>query len=285
MSRTTPSNEVILDIQHMVKKFPLEGGKELIAVNDVSLQLYKGESLAIVGESGSGKSTLVKCLVRLHRPTSGAAIYDGTDLMQLGGEALRQSRRHIQMVFQDPNTAFNPKMKIKDIICEPLYNFDLIKSSEAADKAKEMLRLVELPEDIVDRFPANMSGGQRQRIGIARALVLKPEILVCDEATSALDVSVQKKIVDLLLSIQRKTQLSIIFICHDLALVYQMCHRAAVMYQGSVVEVLPAGKLREAKHPYTRKLLSSIFPLRGKKRIEPSTTAPEAAGPVEIPAS
>ena len=115
--------------------------------------------------------------------------------------------------------------------------------------------------------------------------MLKPEILVCDEATSALDVSVQKKIVDLLLSIQRKTQLSIIFICHDLALVYQMCHRAAVMYQGSVVEVLPAGKLREAKHPYTQKLLSSIFPLRGKKRIEPSTTAPEADGPVEIPVS
>ena len=285
MEHTKPSQEVVLDIQHMVKKFDLGGGKVLTAVNDVSLQLHKGESLAIVGESGSGKSTLVKCLVRLHRPTSGAAIYDGTDLMKLGGEPLRQSRRHIQMVFQDPNTAFNPKMRIKDIICEPLYNFDLIKSSEAEAKAKEMLRMVELPEDIVDRYPANMSGGQRQRIGIARALVLKPEILVCDEATSALDVSVQKKIVDLLLSIQRKTQLSIIFICHDLALVYQMCHRAAVMYQGSVVEVLPAGKLREAKHPYTQKLLSSIFPLRGKKRIEPSTTAPEADGPVEIPVS
>ena len=285
MEHTKPSQEVVLDIQHMVKNFDLGGGKVLTAVNDVSLQLHKGESLAIVGESGSGKSTLVKCLVRLHRPTSGAALYDGTDLMKLGGEPLRQSRRHIQMVFQDPNTAFNPKMRIKDIICEPLYNFDLIKSSEAEAKAKEMLRMVELPEDIVDRFPANMSGGQRQRIGIARALVLKPEILVCDEATSALDVSVQKKIVDLLLSIQRKTQLSIIFICHDLALVYQMCHRAAVMYQGSVVEVLPAGKLREAKHPYTQKLLSSIFPLRGKKRIEPSTTAPEADGPVEIPVS
>ena len=285
MEHTKPSQEVVLDIQHMVKNFDLGGGKVLTAVNDVSLQLHKGESLAIVDESGSGKSTLVKCLVRLHRPTSGAAIYDGTDLMKLGGEPLRQSRRHIQMVFQDPNTAFNPKMRIKDIICEPLYNFDLIKSSEAEAKAKEMLRMVELPEDIVDRFPANMSGGQRQRIGIARALVLKPEILVCDEATSALDVSVQKKIVDLLLSIQRKTQLSIIFICHDLALVYQMCHRAAVMYQGSVVEVLPAGKLREAKHPYTQKLLSSIFPLRGKKRIEPSTTAPEADGPVEIPVS
>lgn len=282
MSRTTPSNEVILDIQHMVKKFPLEGGKELIAVNDVSLQLYKGESLAIVGESGSGKSTIVKCLVRLHRPTSGAAIYDGTDLMQLGGEALRQSRRHIQMVFQDPNTAFNPKMKIKDIICEPLYNFDLIKSSEAADKAKEMLRLVELPEDIVDRFPANMSGGQRQRIGIARALVLKPEILVCDEATSALDVSVQKKIVDLLLSIQQKKRISIIFICHDLGLVYQMCHRAAVMYRGSIVETLPANKLREAQHPYTQALLHSIFPLRGKKRYK--DMAENAPATMETPA-
>ena len=282
MSRTTPSNEVILDIQHMVKKFPLEGGKEIIAVNDVSLQLYKGESLAIVGESGSGKSTLVKCLVRLHRPTSGAAIYDGTDLMQLGGEALRQSRRHIQMVFQDPNTAFNPKMKIKDIICEPLYNFDLIKSSEAADKAKEMLRLVELPEDIVDRFPANMSGGQRQRIGIARALVLNPEILVCDEATSALDVSVQKKIVDLLLSIQQKKRISIIFICHDLGLVYQMCHRAAVMYRGSIVETLPANKLREAQHPYTQALLHSIFPLRGKKRYK--DMAENAPATMETPA-
>ncbi|MGP1366780.1 MAG: ABC transporter ATP-binding protein [Schwartzia sp. (in: firmicutes)] len=281
---TVPSNEVVLDIQHMVKTFDLGGGKTLTAVNDISLQLYKGESLAIVGESGSGKSTLVKCLVRLHRPTSGAAIYGGTDLMKLGGEELRQSRRHIQMVFQDPNTAFNPKMRIKDIICEPLYNFDLIKASEAEAKAKEMLRLVELPEDIVDRYPANMSGGQRQRIGIARALVLSPDILVCDEATSALDVSVQKKIVDLLLSIQKKTQLSIIFICHDLALVYQMCHRAAVMYRGNVVEVLPAGKLREAKHPYTQKLLSSIFPLRGKKRMAPASTG-EAEIPAEMPAS
>ncbi|MGP1471266.1 MAG: ABC transporter ATP-binding protein [Schwartzia sp. (in: firmicutes)] len=281
---TVPSNEVVLDIQHMVKTFDLGGGKTLTAVNDISLQLYKGESLAIVGESGSGKSTLVKCLVRLHRPTSGAAIYGGTDLMKLGGEELRQSRRHIQMVFQDPNTAFNPKMRIKDIICEPLYNFDLIKASEAEAKAKEMLRLVELPEDIVDRYPANMSGGQRQRIGIARALVLNPEVLVCDEATSALDVSVQKKIVDLLLSIQKKTQLSIIFICHDLALVYQMCHRAAVMYRGNVVEVLPAGKLREAKHPYTQKLLSSIFPLRGKKRMAPASTG-EAEIPAEMPAS
>ena len=304
MEHTKPSQEVVLDIQHMVKKFDLGGGKVLTAVNDVSLQLHKGESLAIVGESGSGKSTLVKCLVRLHRPTCGCGkstlvrtlmqlhqpsdgqiFFKDKEITSLRGEDARNMRRSIQMVFQDPNTAFNPKMRIKDIICEPLYNFDLIKCSEAEAKAKEMLRLVELPEDIVDRYPANMSGGQRQRIGIARALVLKPEILVCDEATSALDVSVQKKIVDLLLSIQRKTQLSIIFICHDLALLYQMCHRAAVMYQGSVVEVLPAGKLREAKHPYTRKLLSSIFPLRGKKRIEPSTTAPEAAGPVEIPAS
>ena len=282
---TASERETILRIEHITKRFPLEDGKVLTACNDVTFPVYRGEILGIVGESGCGKSTLVRTLMQLHQPSDGQIFFKDKEITSLRGEDARNMRRSIQMVFQDPNTAFNPKMRIKDIICEPLYNFDLIKYSEAEAKAKEMLRLVELPEDIVDRYPANMSGGQRQRIGIARALVLKPEILVCDEATSALDVSVQKKIVDLLLSIQRKTQLSIIFICHDLALVYQMCHRAAVMYQGSVVEVLPAGKLREAKHPYTRKLLSSIFPLRGKKRIEPSTTAPEAAGPVEIPAS
>lgn len=283
MNDMQPSQEVLLDIQHIVKKFPLDEDRVLTAVNDVSLKLYKGEALAIVGESGCGKSTLVKCIVRLHRPTSGAVIYDGTDLMQLGGEPLRQSRRHVQMVFQDPATAFNPKMKIKDIICEPLYNFDLIKSSEVEAKAKEMLRLVELPEDVLDRYPANMSGGQRQRVGIARALVLNPEILVCDEATSALDVSVQKKIVDLLLSIQRKTQLSIIFICHDLALVYEMCHRAAVMYLGNIVEVLPVSKLQAPAHPYTKALLRAVFPLREKGEHKVEVLSGDIPSPVDLP--
>ena len=275
--------EVVLDIRHITKQFPVDGGKTLTAVNDVSLKLYKGETLAVVGESGCGKSTLVKVIMRLHDATRGSVLYGGKDLMTLGGEELRQNRKHIQMVFQDPTTAFNPKMKIKDIICEPLYNFDMIAKSDAEAKAREMLRLVELPEDIVDRFPANMSGGQRQRIGIARALAVNPDILVCDEATSALDVSVQKKIVDLLLSIQRKTNLSIIFICHDLALVYQMCHRAAVMYLGNVVEVLPAGHLKQARHPYTQALLRSVFPLRPKGGHAVETLEGEIPSPLDLP--
>lgn len=283
MTSTKLGKDYVLNIQHVVKKFPVGEGKVLTACNDVSLKLYRGESLAIVGESGCGKSTLAKCIMRLHDVTSGSIFYGDQDITKLKGEELRQMRKHIQMVFQDPNTAFDPKMKIKDIICEPLYNFDMIKPSEAEEKAKEMLRLVELPEDIVDRYPANMSGGQRQRIGIARALVLNPDVLVCDEATSALDVSVQKKIVDLLLSIQKKTNLSIIFICHDLALVYQMCNRAAVMYLGNVVEVLPAGKLKEAKHPYTQALLRSVFPLREKGTHTVQTLEGEIPSPVNLP--
>ena len=194
-------------------------------------------------------------------------------------------RRNIQMVFQDPNTAFNPKMKIKDIICEPLRNFGLLKGS-ARDKAAELLRLVDLPEDFADRYPANMSGGQRQRVGIARALALEPAILVCDEATSALDVSVQEKIVELLIRIQKERDLTILFICHDLALVSMLCTRVVVMYFGKVVEELDGKDLAHAKHPYTQKLLKSVFSLlpKGKApRIDLSDDVPspedqEAAG-------
>lgn len=277
------SHQIILEMKDITKKFQVGENLFLTACNHVSLELYKGETLAVVGESGCGKSTLVKILMHLYSATSGTAIYNGKDILQFKGEELRQNRKHLQMVFQDPNTAFNPKRKIKDIICEPMVNFNLIKKNEIDDKAKEMLRLVELPEDIIDRYPSEMSGGQRQRIGIARALVLNPDILICDEATSALDVSVQKKIVDLLLSIQKKTNLSIIFICHDLALVYQMCHRAAVMYLGNIVEVLPAGKLREALHPYTQALVRSVFPLKTKGTHQMETLAGEIPSPLNMP--
>ncbi|QDR82568.1 ABC transporter ATP-binding protein [Sporomusa termitida] len=275
--------EAILTIEHIVKRFPAAGGRMLTACNDVSLSLYRGETLGVVGESGCGKSTLVKLIMQLYAPTSGAICYRGEDLTRLKGERMRQSRRHVQMVFQDPAQAFNPKMKIKDILCEPLRNFKLIKDSEAGEKAEALLRMVELPEQFADRYPGNMSGGQRQRVGIARALALGPDILVCDEATSALDVSVQKKIVELLVRIQQEKNLSMIFICHDLALISQISHRIAVMYLGNIVEVLAGSELNKAQHPYTKALLQSVFPVKKKGGTAVRTLAGEIPSPLDLP--
>lgn len=275
--------EKILEISHIVKQFPVPDGRKLTACDDVSLTLYKGETLGIVGESGCGKSTLVKTLMQLYPPTDGAIYHRGVDITKLKGETARQNRRHIQMVFQDPMQAFNPKMKIKDIICEPLYNFGLIKRNQIENKAKEYLRLVELPEEFANRYPGNMSGGQRQRTAIARALVLEPEILVCDEATSALDVSVQERVVKLLIKLQQEKQLSIIFICHDLALVSQLCHRIVVMYLGNVVEVLSGAVLEQAKHPYTKALLKAVFPVVHREEVKLQLLKGEVPSPLDLP--
>lgn len=275
--------EKILEITKVAKQFPVADGRMLTACDDVSLSLYRGETLGIVGESGCGKSTLVKLIMQLYPPTRGAIYYRGEEITKLTGERLRQSRRHIQMVFQDPAQAFNPKMKIKDIICEPLHNFNLIKKRDTVQKAGELLQLVELPAEFADRYPGNMSGGQRQRIGIARALALMPEIIVCDEATSALDVSVQKKIVELLVRIQQEKQLSMVFICHDLALVSQISHRIAVMYLGNIVEVLEGSALKEAKHPYTKALLQAVFPVKSKGTAEIRLLEGEIPSPLDLP--
>ena len=166
--------------------------------------MRKGETVGIVGESGCGKTTILKAIMNMQAPTSGKIIFHGEDITTLTGEAKRQNYRHIQMVFQDPTAAFNPKMRIKDIICEPLINFDLISKSEVESKARELLEQVDLPGDFVNRYPHNMSGGQRQRVAIARALALEPEVIACDEATSALDVSVQDTIIKLLVKLQRE---------------------------------------------------------------------------------
>lgn len=275
--------ETILAIEHVVKRFPVAGGRMLTACDDVSLTLYQGETLGVVGESGCGKSTLVKLIMQLHHTTNGAIRYRGEDLTLLRGERMRQSRRHIQMVFQDPAQAFNPKMKIKDILCEPLRNFNLIKGGDVKNRAKELLRMVELPEEFADRYPGSMSGGQRQRIGIARALALGPDILVCDEATSALDVSVQKKIIELLVRIQREKNVSMIFICHDLALVSQISHRIAVMYLGNIVELLKGSDLQEAKHPYTKALLQAVFPITKTRSAVVRPLEGEIPSPLDLP--
>ena len=242
--------ELILEARHVTKKYPASHGRTLVANNDVSLNFYRGQTLGVVGESGCGKSTFMRMAVSLEEPTEGEILYRGEDVSHLKGEALRQHRQKIQMVFQDPAAAFNPKMRIMDIICEPLLNFRRIKRSEREAKARELLEMVELPGDFALRYPHNMSGGQRQRVGIARALALEPEIIVCDEATSALDVSVQRTVVELLVRLQREKHIAYGFICHDMALVQSLAHQVAVMYLGNIVELLPGEKVNSRSlHP------------------------------------
>lgn len=276
---------VILQIKNLTKKFAAEGGKMLTACDNVTINAYAGQTLGIIGESGCGKSTLVRTILQIHPASGGEVIFDGQDILKLRGEAARQNRRKIQMVFQDPAAAFNPKMKVKEIVCEPLLNFGLIKRSEVDDKAAELLRMVELPEDFKDRYPHNMSGGQRQRLGIARALSLEPKIVVCDEATSALDVSVQEKICELLVRLQKEKGITYLFICHDLGLVDLMCHQIAVMYLGNIVEYIGYGRRisTEGMHPYTKALMKSVFKVDFKpgEKIEPLES--EIPSPLDLP--
>lgn len=276
---------VILQIKNLTKKFAAEGGKMLTACDNVTLNAYAGQTLGIIGESGCGKSTLVRTILQIHPASGGEVIFDGQDILKLRGEAARQNRRKIQMVFQDPAAAFNPKMKVKEIVCEPLLNFGLIKKSEVDAKAAELLRMVELPEDFKDRYPHNMSGGQRQRLGIARALSLEPKIVVCDEATSALDVSVQEKICELLVRLQKEKGITYLFICHDLGLVDLMCHQIAVMYLGNIVEYIGYGRRisTESMHPYTKALMKSVFKVDFKpgEKIEPLES--EIPSPLDLP--
>lgn len=257
------TKNTVLEIDNVVKEFPTGKNGKLTACNKVSLCFEKGKTLGIIGESGCGKSTLMKIIMQLEEPTSGQVLYHGEDITKLKGEKLRQHRRNVQMVFQDPSTAFNPKMKVKDIICEPLLNFGLIKKSQKEEVAKEYLEMVELTAEFMHRYPHNMSGGQRQRIGIARALVLNPELLILDESTSALDVSIQKNIIDLINKIQKERNLTIGFVCHDIALVTETSHTVAVMYLGNIVEILPGHKLSKlAMHPYTKALMTAVFDLK-----------------------
>lgn len=276
-------SEVVMRVDHVTKKFPVSGGKFLTACDDISLDVRRGETVAIVGESGCGKTTLLKSIMNMQLPTSGAIFFRGEDITKLRGESKRQNYRHIQMVFQDPTTAFDPKMKIRDIVCEPLLNFDLISRSGVDSKARELLSQVELPEDFVDRYPHNMSGGQRQRVAIARALSLEPEIIACDEATSALDVSVQDTIIRLLVKLQREKGITYIFVCHDLALVSMFAHRIAVMYLGNMMEQLDGDKLEQARHPYTRALLRAVFSTDQKKNEYIGFLPGDIPSPLDIP--
>lgn len=276
---------VVLEIKNLTKKFEVDGGRFLTACDNISLKAYAGQTLGIIGESGCGKSTLARTVLQIHPATGGEVIFEGQDILKLRGEAARQNRRKIQMVFQDPAAAFNPKMKVKEIVTEPLLNFGLIKKSEVDAKAAELLQMVELPVEFMDRYPHNMSGGQRQRLGIARALSLEPKVVVCDEATSALDVSVQEKICELLVRLQKEKGITYLFICHDIGLVDLMCHQVAVMYLGNIVEYIGYGRRisTEGMHPYTKALMKSVFKVDFKpgEKIEPLES--EIPSPLDLP--
>lgn len=263
--------DLILEAKHVTRRFPAPGGRKLTACNDVSLHFYRGRTLGLTGESGCGKSTFLRLLVRLDAPTEGEILFHGMDLTKLRGEELRQTRQQIQMVFQDPGGSFNPKMKIRDIICEPLLNFGRIRPSEKDAAARKYLEAVDLPADFADRFPHSLSGGEQQRAAIARAIALEPEIIVMDEATSALDVSVQKTIIELICKLQREKNVSIGFVSHDLGLLQSFAHQIAVMYLGSIVEILPGTDVKKARHPYTQALLDAVFDIKMDfaKKIQP----------------
>lgn len=275
--------DMILEAKHVTRRFPASGGRELTACQDINLKFYRGKTLGLIGESGCGKSTFMRFLVRLDVPTEGEILFKGKDLTKLKGEELRQTRQYVQMVFQDPGGSFNPKMKIRDIICEPLMNFGRIRPSEKDAVARKFLEAVELPGEFADRYPHNMSGGQRQRIAIARAIALEPELIIMDEATCALDVSVQKTIIELVCRLQREKNIAIGFIAHDLGLIQAFAHQIAVMYLGTIVELLPGEDVDKAQHPYTKALLSAVFDtnMDFTKKIESIDS--EIPSPLDVP--
>ncbi|WP_422736873.1 ABC transporter ATP-binding protein [Micromonospora sp. WMMD729] len=259
--------ETILSVDNLVKHFPISQGVlfqrqigAVKAVDGVSFELRRGETLGVVGESGCGKSTLARLLMRLETPTSGSATLEGRDLFKASGSELRRLRRNMQMVMQDPYTSLNPRMTVGDIIGEPFeIHPDAAPKGSKAKRVQELLDVVGLNPEHINRYPHQFSGGQRQRIGIARALALRPEVIVCDEPVSALDVSIQAQVINLLEQLQDEFGLSYIFIAHDLSVVRHIADRVAVMYLGRIVEIGTEDEIYErATHPYTQALLSAV---------------------------
>jgi oligopeptide transport system ATP-binding protein len=258
--------EVLLRVDNLVKHFPITQGIILQrqtgavhAVDGISFDIYKGETLGLVGESGCGKSTTGRTILQLYRPTAGSVHFEGRDLAKLSSEEMRQVRRRAQMIFQDPYASLNPRMTVGEIIGEPLMIYKIMKGQELRDRVASLLELVGLNPAYSNRYPHEFSGGQRQRIGVARALALNPSLIVCDEPISALDVSIQAQVVNLLEDLQKELGLTYLFIAHDLSMVRHISDRVAVMYLGVIVELTDREELyNNPLHPYTQALLSAV---------------------------
>jgi oligopeptide transport system ATP-binding protein len=293
MVDTLVGSKTLVNIRDLKMHFPLTRGiimQRVVgyvrAVDGVTFSIERGQTLGLVGESGSGKTTIGRTIIRLYKPTSGEILFGEQDLAKLEGEAMRQMRRRVQMVFQDPYASLNPRFTIGSLIAEPMHIYNVASSQEIRDRTAELLRVVGLRPEYIDRYPHEFSGGQRQRIAVARALSINPEFIIADEPVSALDVSVRAQVLNLLQGLQKQFGLTYLFVSHDLSVVRHVADRIAVMYLGKIMELADRDELYAApKHPYTKALLSAI-PIpdpKVEKRRQRIILSGDLPSPINIP--
>lgn len=293
MVDTVVASKTMLDVRDLKMYFPLTQGiiiqrvvGHVRAVDGVSFSIERGKTMGLVGESGSGKTTIWRTIVRLYKPTAGEMLFEGQDMAKLEGEQLRQMRRKIQMIFQDPFASLNPRYTIGSLVAEPMHVYRVASPKEIRERTEELLHIVGLRPEYIDRYPHEFSGGQRQRIAVARALAINPELVIADEPVSALDVSIRAQVLNLLQRLQEQFHLTYLFVSHDLSVVRHVADRIAVMYLGKIVELADREELYASpKHPYTKALLSAV-PIpdpKIEKRRQRIILSGDLPSPINIP--